>query len=206
MQAAHSTLYAVAPRRTLTLVPRGAPPMTSPRDDYSARIAALRPMLVALARRMCATARDPDQLADDVVQETTLRMLKARERYRAEANLPAIAARALSNCLKDHWRREQVRAPAPLEAVAESEPAAPDGNGELPWWQALRTEDVIAVVAALELPLREVWLLRERDGKSPREIAEVMQLPVERVYAALFRARRELRRLLEDQYRARYDR
>jgi RNA polymerase sigma-70 factor (ECF subfamily) len=49
-------------------------------------------------------------------------------------------------------------------------------------------------------PLRLVLVLRHQEGMSYQEIADVMQLPLGTVKTNLFRARRLLRRILQDAY------
>jgi RNA polymerase sigma-70 factor (ECF subfamily) len=58
--------------------------------------------------------------------------------------------------------------------------------------------DLVAAIAALSLEHRQVVVLRQLDGMSYEQMAEVLGVPRGTVESRLFRARRELQRLLKD--------
>jgi RNA polymerase sigma-70 factor (ECF subfamily) len=131
--------------------------------------------------------------AADLAQETFLRAWRGRrglrEQVAARGWLLAIAA----NVVRDHARRARVR---PIE-VAEVDPPSSAGD---PAARAAGAEDVRRLGSALRaMPPnhREMFLLRERDGLTYREIAAVLRCPVGSVMSGLARARERLLEALE---------
>jgi RNA polymerase sigma-70 factor (ECF subfamily) len=79
----------------------------------------------------------------------------------------------------------------------------PDGTMEQPGEEALRKEReqaVQAAIAALPVDYRQVILLRDMEGLSYEEIAEMLSIPIGTVRSRLFRAREELKRRLKGVY------
>jgi RNA polymerase sigma-70 factor, ECF subfamily len=62
----------------------------------------------------------------------------------------------------------------------------------------METEQVRAVIQELPLQFREIIVLREYEELSYREIASVLNCPVETVMSRLTRARKTLRTLLPE--------
>src|SRR4051812_36266513 len=122
--------------------------------------------------------------AEDVTQTTFLNAYRAfqrGERPRKPHNwLIAIA----HNVCRMRWRQAGAR---PREVALEEapEPAAPaDERPDL--------DEVLAALARLSFNQRSALVMRELEGRSYREIAEVLNLSVSAVEALLFRARRRL--------------
>ena len=130
-------------------------------------------------------------LAEDLAQETFLGAWRARTQRRggdagARGWLCAIAA----NVARDHLRARR-RRPLESEAVYSDIPTVKDD----PASAAQASESLEQLRAALErLPAahREMFLLRERDGLSYKEIAAVMKCPIGSVMSGLARARERL--------------
>ncbi|MHC4942139.1 MAG: sigma-70 family RNA polymerase sigma factor [Planctomycetota bacterium] len=79
----------------------------------------------------------------------------------------------------------------------------PDGSGEEPGEETLRKEREQAVqeaIAALPVDYRQAILLRDMEGLSYEEIAELLSIPIGTVRSRLYRAREELRRRLKGVY------
>ena len=135
-------------------------------------------------------------VAEDLTQETFLRAWRARSGYRGEAAsargwLCAIAA----NVARDHMRARR-RRPVEEEAVYSDIPSVTED----PASSAEAAETLEQLRAALErLPAnhREMFLLRERDGLSYKEIAAVMRAPIGSVMSGLARARERLLEAME---------
>ena len=135
-------------------------------------------------------------VAEDLTQETFLRAWRARSGYRGEAAaargwLCAIAA----NVARDHMRARR-RRPVEEEAVFSDIPSVTED----PVSSAEAAESLEQLRAALErLPAghREMFLLRERDGLSYKEIAAVMACPIGSVMSGLARARERLLEAME---------
>ena len=130
--------------------------------------------------------------AEDVAQETFLRLWRNIDTWRADAPLIHWLHRVAYNLCIDRLRR---RKPVSLEALPE--PLDPEENpaGTL---HRLELADAVAVAIA-QLPERQraAVVLVHQEGFSNIETAALMEISVEAVESLLSRARRSLRRLLE---------
>ena len=135
-------------------------------------------------------------LAEDLAQETFLRAWRARGGYRggpsgARGWLCTIAA----NVARDHLRARK-RRPAEEEAVYDDIPSVkydPAATAEA----AASLEQLRAALTRLPANHREMFLLRERDGLSYKEISAVMRCPIGSVMSGLARARERLLEAME---------
>jgi RNA polymerase sigma-70 factor (ECF subfamily) len=162
---------------------------------------ALRPHLTAahhLARWLTRSAAD----AEDAVQNAVLRAFRSFDRQRP-VNPRAWLLRIVRNCCYD-LREQQDREPsnpALDDSVLETrEPATVVGLvPENPEARLLRMADGRALETALRglgAEFREAFLLREVEGLSYKEIAEVAGVPIGTVMSRLSRARSQLRATL----------
>jgi RNA polymerase sigma-70 factor (ECF subfamily) len=108
------------------------------------------------------------------------------------------------NLSRDWWRKKNVREAASLdESIGEegaSRAAEIAGREPTVEEQADAREQAAAVTAALKklTPTeREVLLLRDYEGLSAPEAAQVLEISVEKVGSRLFRARKRLGALLQ---------
>src|SRR4051794_281097 len=128
--------------------------------------------------------------AEDVTQTTFLnayRAMEKGERPRAPQNwLIAIA----HNVCRQRFRQSQRR---PTEVVYEEELAE-----TLVEEDALTAEDIRRALGHLAFNQRSALVMRELEGRSYQEIAEILGLSVSAVETLIFRARRALREQLED--------
>ena len=138
--------------------------------------------------------RDPDE-AMDVAQETFVKAYRALDRFRGESAFYTWIFRIAVNTAKNHIVSRRRRPP---DADIEVEEAEHYEGGEWlhelanPENELFKDELERAVYRALEkLPedLRTSVTLREFDGLSYEEIAEVMDCPVGTVRSRIFRAR-----------------
>jgi RNA polymerase sigma-70 factor, ECF subfamily len=144
--------------------------------------AAHLPRLNRLAYALCGSA----QLADDLTQETYLRVLSRPRRLRGAREFPYLA-RTLRNVLADH-RRAQKRQPvlAPDEQIADQ--PHPRDETEL----AARANEVYAGIARLPDGLRDVVVAVDLAGLTYAETAAVLEVPLGTVMSRLHRARGRL--------------
>jgi RNA polymerase sigma-70 factor (ECF subfamily) len=158
-------------------------------DQAAARTLTFRhaPRVLALARRMLGDAAE----AEDVAQETLLRMWRVAPDWRDEARLSTWLYRVASNLCVDRLRRRRDQGPEAVDDL-------PDGASTP--LEGLETRDrAEALTAALaRLPERQrlAVVLRHIEERSNIEIAEVLGLSVDAVESLLARARRTLARLL----------
>src|SRR4051812_31133182 len=128
--------------------------------------------------------------AEDVTQTTFLnayRAMEQGERPRSPENwLIAIA----HNVCRQRFRQAQRR---PTEVVYEDELAETIVDEE-----AVSAEDIRRALGHLAFNQRSALVMRELEGRSYQEIAEILGLSVSAVETLIFRARRSLREQLEE--------
>lgn len=143
--------------------------------------------------------------ARDLVQETYLRALEARETFRPGASMRAWLAFILRNRFIDllrHNAREvafagDAEVAEVLEATGHPQPAL-FGDAELGRLISLVRGDIGRALQALPENHRTVVLLCDVEQWGLEEAASVLQVPVGTVQSRLFRARRALRELLSE--------
>jgi len=144
--------------------------------------------------------KDPDP-AMDVAQETFLRIHRNLAKFRSEAAFSTWAYRIAVNLSLDAARRRRPFEPLPPEdhEAWDANPAAvPVPTPEL---IASLREQVRRVLEAMDhLPEkhRAILVLREVEGLSYEQLAEVLQIPKGTVMSRLFHARLKLQRALAD--------
>jgi len=152
--------------------------------------------LYRFARRLCRHRED----AEDVLQESLLAAARGLGGFRGASSIGTwLYAIARSFCIKK--RRRSVFAPVEVSLETQAAFAArgltdparrPDQALE-----ASRLEAALErAIAALDRPYREVLLLRDVEGLSAAEVAEVTGLSVPAVKTRLHRARGRLREAL----------
>jgi RNA polymerase sigma factor (sigma-70 family) len=128
--------------------------------------------------------------AEDVTQTTFLnayRAMEKGERPRSPQNwLIAIA----HNVCRQRFRQSQRR---PAEVVFEDELAETVVEDD-----ALSAEDIRRALGHLAFNQRSALVMRELEGRSYQEIAEILSMSVSAVETLIFRARRALREQLAD--------
>jgi RNA polymerase sigma-70 factor (ECF subfamily) len=143
-----------------------------------------RPLWAYLAR----VSGDP-ALADDLVQESFVRMLGAATPMDGEVHAKRYLFRIATNLLKDHWRRPKA---SWIEDLPESVFANESSHG--------MDAQMMLEPRLLQLRPRErqlLWLAHA-EGYSHKEIAEIMGLRSPSIRLMLFRARHKLAELLKD--------
>lgn len=133
--------------------------------------------------------KDPGE-AEDVVQETFLRLFNVAGRYRAEAALRTFLLRIARNLCIDHQRKKSPELVDELPDVA-----TPDTPLNL-LEKALETKLLEQAIAGLPVNQRAALLLRHSEQLSYQDIAEVMELSTKAVESLLVRARRNLKQAL----------
>jgi RNA polymerase sigma factor (sigma-70 family) len=136
---------------------------------------------------------DQNELADELIQETWLRVLRGianlREPARVVPWMFGIARRVMMDRLREKYRQEAL-----LENALDDLKATTDEDDE-----HQRRDDIANVLDKLEnLPLaqRELLTLYYLDELSIEEVGEVLGIPVGTVKSRLFHARRILKQSL----------
>ena len=136
-----------------------------------------------------------DHDAQDVAQEACLRAFKFFGGFRGEN--PRAWLLAIVRNTFHTWLRKNRPAEVPLESE-EHEMAVDETSSDASVLSS-RWDDVEAVRRALaELPVefREALILREMEGLTYKEIADMLDTPIGTVMSRLARARKQLQKLL----------
>jgi RNA polymerase sigma-70 factor, ECF subfamily len=146
-----------------------------------------RPVRVYLAR----TTGD-DRLADDLLQETYYRFLRANATFDSDDHRRNYLFRIATNLVRDHRRR---RGHAERH-LAERAQTADVSAGVHESDRAVRRLDLARAMERMKPRERSLLWLAYAQGCSHEEIAEVLGLRKASLKALLFRARKRLLRLL----------
>jgi len=152
------------------------------------------PYLPELARAARRFARRRPDLAEDLVQETYLRALAARDRYRPGSNARAWLHAILGNAARSQYRRE--RREVRLKERWELQAAAADDVRDTDGAPTTPTPSLRALLDALPKGYREAVELVDLGGLSYHETAARLRCPIGTVMSRLHRARRQLRRAM----------
>ncbi|WP_439597419.1 sigma-70 family RNA polymerase sigma factor [Falsiroseomonas sp.] len=158
-------------------------------------IAQLLPELRAAARMLTRSRAE----ADDLVQETVLRMLRGLSSFVAPPELahdPRAALRpwgltVLRNTFREGWRRAR-RERDHAEANPPEETATRQSDQE----SAHEVRDLSRAIAQLPPAMREALMLVAAQGLTMEAAAEICRVPVGTMKARLSRARATLSRAL----------
>ena len=133
-------------------------------------------------------------LAEDLFQETFLRVIQHASRFDARRKFSGWVFRIARNLAVDEMRKRGVRQEEKLNHEPLDPAAGPDRA-------AVRTEQGEAIARAIELlprEQREVFLMREWGGLSFKEIAEVTESPLNTVLGRMHLAVKKLRASLAE--------
>jgi RNA polymerase sigma-70 factor (ECF subfamily) len=139
-------------------------------------------------------SRNP-AVAADLVQESYLRALKAKESLRPDSNVKSWLFTILRNIWLNHLRHERA---GPKLAELDSDENLADvsiATSEDPhdlYVRNLQREQVRTAIQQLPIEFREIIILREYEELSYSEIANVLQCPMGTVMSRLARARSKL--------------
>lgn len=158
--------------------------------DFRYDLLPLKDTLFRLAKRITGSRED----AEDLVQDTLLRLWQQRSELGEKTSLEAYAITICRNLALDRLRASERR----NVSLDEESYAAPD-NAPSPQQQLESRERharLERLFASLPEPARSVLHLRDIEGKSTRETAEALNLSEGNVKVILSRARTALRNQL----------
>jgi RNA polymerase sigma-70 factor (ECF subfamily) len=161
------------------------------------------PHLDAIYRMAMQLARHPDD-AQDLVQETYLRALRASDRYEQQGGgIRPWLFKILHNVFYSRIDKAKRQAKysndldqAPSGEPAPDEPSPAWSLADLDWEQV--DEKLKAAIEALKPEYASVLLLWGVEGLKYREIAEIQDIPIGTVMSRLHRARSILAEQLAD--------
>jgi RNA polymerase sigma-70 factor (ECF subfamily) len=174
-------------------------------EDFERAILAHGSSLLAVATRLARNRAD----AEDLVQDTLVKALRARQQYEAGTNLKAWLLKILKNTFINRYRRSGLE-----KTVLDGPDAGPLADGWIgsstlramrdPEGQALRPvleREINAALDSVPEEFRLVVLFADVEELSYREIAEIVGCPIGTVMSRLHRGRRLLKTRLIDQAR-----
>ena len=136
--------------------------------------------------------------AEDLVQETYVRAMRAMGRLRADSNMKGWLFTILRNIWLNQlrkWRNGPQMVDIEVDGVANCVVEPSKGAHDI-YVSKVEAEQVRAAIQELPLEFREVILFREYEDLSYLEIARILDCPVGTVMSRLGRARGKLRALL----------
>jgi len=143
--------------------------------------------LAAIARQLCGNSAD----ADDLVQDTFERVLRAETRYVEQGTRRGWLATVLRNRFRDCYREKRRHAPSSV-AIDKLPMHEPD---EPALWEHFTEAQIAAALAQLDPAFRRVYELHG-SGYSYKKIARELGISINTVGTRLFRARTKLKEIL----------
>ena len=140
------------------------------------------PALGTYIRRTCGQ----QDLADDILQETFLKFLRAPRPAMDEAATRAYLYRTATTLTVDHWRRRKREEAWSLKTISRAKSAEP----------STLHRDMARMFERLAHRERGLLWLAYVEGFEHREIAEVLGLREKSIKVLLFRARKKLAAIL----------
>jgi RNA polymerase sigma-70 factor, ECF subfamily len=174
------------------LMPSRPQPESAAREIHLRVDELLRQQIHARIRQL---VRDPDE-AEDLTQETLLRVVRGMPQFRGESSLKTWALRIASNVVVD-GRRHAASAPAEragpppegdVDDLEQTRQASPEDELE----RSISADCLRGVLSTLSESYRQVFELHDLAGLANAEIAQLLDLPLSTVKIRLHRARRRL--------------
>jgi len=167
-------------------------------NDFEKLVLVFERRLYALAMRLTG---NPDESAE-MVQETFIRAYKSWKRFRKESQTYTWLYRIMMNLNKDRLTKtaRQKEREISIETIPEGEKRSGLLSYEIRAEEHVESEELQSqlqeAIDALPVGYKECLVLREVEGLTYQEIAEVMQITEEAVRSRLARARQQLRQRL----------
>ncbi|OGP80840.1 MAG: hypothetical protein A2Y95_11530 [Deltaproteobacteria bacterium RBG_13_65_10] len=141
--------------------------------------------------------------AQDIVQDAFIRVFRSIKEFRNESHFYTWFYRILVNLALDHIRRNKNQGLEFQDGALLRSQSAGDGqtkktNPREELWSKQRREAITEAIDALPPDQRTTVILREIDGLSYEEIAQVTKVPIGTVMSRLFYARRKLQEKLKE--------
>ncbi len=145
--------------------------------------------------------------AEDVVQEAFIRAYRKLDRFDGRSAFGTWLYRITVNCSMDAMRKKQrSRESADLEPVLEvKQPSTSEPGPQRLALSGEISDQVSAVLDQLSTMERTAFLLKHYEGRSLVEISEIMDMKVNAVKHAIFRAVKKLRAELAPLVRGNYE-
>lgn len=161
-----------------------------PLEDFKNRVLPVKNKLFRFALRIVGNTED----AEDIVQEVFIKVWNKRQDMHKFLNMEAWCMKLVKNQSLDRLKSGQFKASFNNKETKdlESEEHNPHGQSEL--------SDTLKIVhdciAQLPAKQKQIIQLRDIEGYSYQEIAEIMELDINQVKVNLFRARKSIKEKL----------
>lgn len=135
-------------------------------------------------------------IAQDLAQETFLKAFQARQSFNGQSKFSTWLYRIAVNITIDHQRKTCVRKENPTEEIEINSAISQDPDQTC---QKTVVKDIFfKAISQLPDQQREVYILREINGCSTKEVAEILNISLELVKWRLHKARTMLRKSLTE--------
>ncbi|MDR0422543.1 MAG: RNA polymerase sigma factor [Proteiniphilum sp.] len=166
--------------------------------EYKRIVVALRPSLLAVARRITGNRQD----AEDAVQDVCLKIWRFRDRFDRYNNVEAYGTAMVRNLSIDRIRGRKPVSDETVLLGREAEERLPDSLLE-----EKEVREAIRRIIGLLPPLQQrILQMKDMEGYETGEIAEITGLAAGAVRNNLSRARKRIRELYLMYYRIKQDR
>jgi RNA polymerase sigma-70 factor (ECF subfamily) len=152
--------------------------------------------MFAVALRMCANRED----AQDCLQDAMIRIYRSIAGFKAQSSFSTWVYRITMNTCLDELRRRKVRGAASLDGLLESG-WSPSDEDDVPEKHAVASEQrrtLDKAIADLPEDMRAAVVLRDIQGFSYDEIADMLAANIGTVKSRISRGRERLRQVLKD--------
>jgi len=149
------------------------------------------------------------QVAEDVFQDTFLRIIRGADRYRPSARFITLLYTIARNLCIDHLRKQRYRRHLSLEATTRSDEGnsaslgdmieSPDVGADRKMLRKGLKNALTRGINSLPLEQREVFLLREYEGMRFNEIAKITRTSVNTAKSRMRYALAALRKFLSEE-------
>lgn len=146
--------------------------------------------------RLCLNVLSVPSDAEDATQEVFLRIFQKAGTFAGRSQVSTWIHRLTVNYCLNQLKSRKRRSMPSLEALPQLEPDT-KADGSVPLEQKETVAQVRSILARMPEEARTIFLLREVEDLSYKEIAEVLDLPQGTVMSRLARARDKFRQIAE---------
>lgn len=157
-------------------------------DPFRRDLVELLPQLRRFARTLTRSHAD----ADDLVQATCERAIQRQDMFRAGDRLDSWLYTMMRNLWVSEIRKRKVRLGTGQEDASESAELSTDAGG----FASTARNQVMRMILSLPEGLSSVLLLVSVEGRSYREAADILDIPIGTVMSRMSSARQRMRSLL----------
>lgn len=158
--------------------------------EFRTDILPLKDGLYRLALRITLNREE----AEDVVQETMIKLWNQHERWQELESIEAYANTICRNIALDHIRRKDNR----TVSLEEERPSEQSTDPYHQMWQQEQIQMIRQIMASLPEKQSTCMHLRDFEGKSYQEIATILQITEDQVKVNIFRARKAIKQRIDN--------